>query len=129
WLIDAAELSIPARGTRAFKFDLPDPGAVGLEVRLDLQDDLDQDDHAYAAVGRPRQARVLVVTEGNRYLLNALTTATAGDAAEVVEIRPDGLQSDEVHRALLAGLYDLVIFDRVSPDEPPAGNTLYLGAM
>ncbi|WP_169976412.1 vWA domain-containing protein [Tautonia rosea] len=128
-LIDAIEISLPARGSRSFKFDLPDPGPVGLEVRLDLQDDLEQDNHAYAAIGRPRQARVLVVTSGNRYLLNALTTATAGDAAEVVEIRPDDLETDDIQRALLAGLYDLIIFDRVAPSDPPVGNTLYLGAM
>lgn len=128
-LIDAAEVALPARGSRAFKFDLPDPGAVGLEVRLDIDDDLEQDDHAFAAIGQPRQARVLVVTAGNRYLLNALTTATAGDSAEVVEIRPEELDADEVRRALLAGLYDLVIFDRIAPEEPPASNALYLGAM
>ncbi|RUL81248.1 VWA domain-containing protein [Tautonia sociabilis] len=128
-LIDAAELSLPAGGTQAFKFDLVDPGPSGLEVRLDLDDDLEQDDRAFAAVGRPRTARVLVVTEGNRYLLNALTTATAGEAAEVVEIRPADLETDEVRRALIAGLYDLVIFDRVAPEEPPAGNALYFGVM
>jgi hypothetical protein len=128
-LIDAIEVSLPARGARSFKFDLPDPGPVGLEVRLDLQDDLEQDNHAYAAISRPRQARVLVVTSGNRYLLNAMTTATAGDAAEVVEIRPEDLETDDIRRALLAGLYDLVVFDRVAPAEPPVGNALYLGAM
>lgn len=128
-LIDAVELSIPAGSTRAFKFDLPDPGAVGLEVRLDVEDELDQDDRAFAAVGRPRSARVLVVTERNRYLLNALTTATAGDSAEVIEIRPPELEDDDVRRALVAGLYDLVVFDRVAPEEPPASNTLYLGVM
>ncbi|QDV33852.1 vWA domain-containing protein [Tautonia plasticadhaerens] len=128
-LIDAAEVSLPARSTRAFKFDVPDPGAVGLEVRLDVEDELDQDDRAFAAVGRPRTARVLVVTERNRYLLNALTTATAGDAAEVIEIRPSELENDDVRRALIAGLYDLVVFDRVAPEEPPASNALYLGVM
>ena len=128
-LIDATELTIPAGGTRAFKFDLPDPGAVGLEVRLDVEDDLAQDNRAFAAVGRPRSAQVLVVTGGNRYLLSALTTATAGDSAEVVEVGPDDLEKDEIQRALIAGIYDLVIFDRVSPAEPPSGNALYLGAM
>ena len=128
-LIDAVPLAIPAGETRAFKFDLPDPGAVGLEVQIEAEDDLEQDNRAFAAIGRPRQARVLVATEGNRYLLNALTTATAGDAAEIIEVDAAGLDSEEVRRALRAGVYDLVIFDRLAPDEPPASNALYLGAM
>ena len=128
-LIDAVPLAIPGGETRAFKFDLPDPGAVGLEVRIEAEDDLEQDNRAFAALGRPRQARVLVATEGNRYLLNALTTATAGDAAEINEVDAAGLESEEIRRALLAGVYDLVIFDRLAPDEPPSSNALYLGSM
>ncbi len=127
--IDAIELEIPARESRAFKFDLLDTGAVGLEVQLDVDDDLEQDNRAYAAIGRPRQARVLVVTPGNRYLLNALGTAIASDTAEYSVIDPDELETSEIERGLAAGIYDLIIFDRVRPKSPPACNTLYFGVM
>jgi len=128
-LIDAVEVEIPAGETSSFLFEINDPGVSGLEVRLDVEDDLELDDRAFAAIGRPRQAQVLVVTSGNRYLMNALTTATIGQAARIAEAPPDDLESAELSRALAAGQFDLVIFDRVAPEDHPASNTLYFGAL
>jgi len=128
-LIDAVELSIPAQDDQSFKFDISDPGTSGLEVRLDIEDDLTLDNRAFAAIGRQREAQVLLVSDRNPYLRRALTTVVAGESAELSIITPEDLATNKVRQAMTAGLYDLVIFDRVSPEQHPTANTLYFGAM
>lgn len=128
-LIDALDITIEPQANQAFKFDLPDSGAMGLEVQLDVKDALEQDNTAFTAVAPPRRAKVLVVTEGNRYLIRSLTTATAGDNGEIATVAPSALEGGDVARQLAAGEFDLVVFDNVSPKTPPAANALYFGAL
>ncbi len=126
-LVDAVVLDVPAQGEQAFKFDLPESGLASYEVRLKLDDALSIDNHAFAVVGPSRKARVLVVTDGNRYLADALKTPAATTSAEVATITPDALKSESVARDLSAGRYDLVIFDGARPPAHPESNTLYFG--
>lgn len=129
-LIDAIELKIAPSGTEAFKFDLADTGAIGLEVRLDVKDALANDNSAFAAIGAARRARVLLVTAGNRYLSQALSTAVTGEAAEILEVKPEAIEgSGDVARSIAAGEFDLVVFDNVRPKEAPPANALYFGQM
>ena len=128
-LLDAVALKIDARSEQGFKFDLTDPGAAELEVRIDVKDDLPVDDHAYAVFGDPRKAQVLVVTPGNRYLVDTLKTATAAQLAEVEVVSPAEAKDAETARRVAAGRYDLIIYDNVRPDTPPEANTLYFGVM
>jgi len=127
-LIDALSLSIPGASDQAFKFDLPDTGATELEVRLKIDDDLALDNRAYTLVGSPRKAQVLLITAGNRFLTEALNTPMAQARAEVKTIGPDSIKTPEVKADLTSGKYDLVIFDRVSPEVSPQSNTFYIGA-
>lgn len=130
-LIDAVALEIGPRGEQSFKFDLPDTGAsVALEVRIDETDDLALDNHAFTVLGNPRKAQVLLVTTGNRYLVDTLKTPSAGDLADVEVASPDELKADpNLDRNVRAGRYDLVIYDRFRPEAPPEANALYIGAL
>src|SRR5207247_5460387 len=76
-LFDARPLSLPAAGERGFSeqavvLERIPPGAAILRARVDIQDDLDADNEAYAQVGGGRQTRVLLVTAGNVFLEKAI---------------------------------------------------------
>jgi hypothetical protein len=128
-LIDAVALELPPQAEKAFQFDLADTGAAGLEVRIEPGDALALDDRAYTVFGNPRKAQVLLVTAGNRYLLDSLQTATMADLVDLVAVNPQQLASAEVTREVAAGRYDLVVFDAVRPAAAPEANTLYFGAL
>ena len=127
-LIDAIDLAIPASSDQAFKFELPDTGATELEVRINVDDDQPLDNRAFSLVGSPRKAQVLLVTEGDRFLLDALKTPMAQARAEVVVVGPEALKTEPVKVDLASGKYDLVIFDRSRPEISPQSNTLYFGS-
>ncbi len=82
------------------------------------RDDLPADDVAYATLPPRRRARVLSVTEGNRYLEAALLLDSY---LEVTEVRPA-----EAAAALRPGRFDVAILDRVAPPLPPGTAGLYL---
>lgn len=128
-LVDALALTIPAREDQAFKFDLPDLGPSELEVRLTVEDDLASDNRAYTQVGDARRARILAVTEGNKYLVDTLSTPMAQERAEVRVVTPAEAKTDDLAREAAAGAFDLIIYDRFRPETPPAANTLYFGAL
>jgi hypothetical protein len=128
-LIDAIALKIPRQSDQSFNFDLPDTGAAELEVRLDIKDDLPLDNRAYTLIGKPRKAQILIVTAGNRYLVDTLRTPLAAERADVIVASPDDYKSDAYKRDVAAGRFDLVIYDRITPETPPEANALYFGAL
>ncbi len=128
-LVDAIALAIAARADQSFKFDLPSTGLTELEVRLDVHDAQAIDDHAFTLIGTPRKAQVLLITPGNRYLVDTLRTPTAVDRADVVVITPDQAKTDPFDRDMKAGRYDLVIYDQYRPSSAPEANALYFGVM
>lgn len=128
-LLDAIQLKLGANSEQSFEMDLEDQGEVLLEVRLDCEDDMTLDNRAFSVFGAPRRARVLLVSEGNRYLTHSLQTPATAELADVEVIRPDELNTDQVRRDMAVGRYDLVIFEDVSPETPPAANTLYFGGL
>ena len=81
-------------------------------------DELPADDHAYALLPERRRLKVLVVTEGNTYLQAALLL---DEYLDVSDVAPKGYP-----QAIAQGGWDAVIFDRVTPAEPPKANALYL---
>ncbi len=128
-MIDAIALKLSPQSDQSFKFDLPDTGMAELEVRLTVTDALAIDNRAYTVVGNPRKAQVLVITPGNRYLVDTLRTPTAVERADVAVVTPDEAKSDEYARGIKAGRYDLIIYDRDRPDTPPEANALYFGVL
>ena len=71
---------------------------------------------------------MLLVTDGDRYLVNTLTTPTAAQAADVTVVTTDEAKAEKSTREAAAGRYDLVVYDRFSPKVSPAANALYFGA-
>jgi hypothetical protein len=128
-LLDAIALAIPPRGEQSFKFDIPATGLTELEVKIDVVDAQPLDNKAFALIGDPRKAQVLVVTPGNRYLVDTLQTPAATERADVVMISPEQAKAEPFSRDARAGRYDLVIYDRFRPEAPPEANTLYMGAL
>jgi Aerotolerance regulator N-terminal/von Willebrand factor type A domain len=128
-LIDAIALEIPAQTEQSFKFDLPATGLTELEVRLDVNDAQPLDNRAFTLIGTPRKAQVLLVTPGNRYLVDTFQTPVAIEQADVVIATPDQAKAEPLARDVRAGRYDLVVYDRFRPAAHPEANTLYFGAL
>lgn len=128
-LIDAIALKLPPQSDQAFKFDLPDTGMAELEVRLVVEDSLALDNRAFTVVGNPRKAQVLVITSGNRYLVDTLRTPTAVERADVTIATPEESKTEAIARDLRSGRYDLVIYDNFRPEKAPEANALYFGVL
>ena len=128
-LIDAIALQLPPQSDQSFKFDIPDSGLAELEVRLTVKDALEVDNRAFAIVGNARKAQVLVITAGNRYLLDAFNTPTASNNADVRIATPEEARGEELSREIRGGRFDLVIYDGVRPEIPPEANALYFGSL
>ena len=130
-LVDAVALKVDAQSDGSFQFDLANPEGRADEfvATIDVEDDLALDNRAYTLIAAPRKAQILAVTPGNRYLVDTLRTPLAAARADVVVIGPDDFKADTVRRDVGAGRYDLVIFDRLTPENPPEANALYFGAL
>ena len=126
-LVDAIALKLAPKSDQSFKFDLPDSGLTPYEVRLTAKDSLDVDNRAYVVVGTTRKAQVLAISDGNRYLTDTLKTPSATERADVTTLTPEEAKNATVVRDIKGGRYDLVIYDGVKPDAPPAANALYFG--
>jgi hypothetical protein len=128
-LLDAVALKIDPRGDQSFMFDREDSGSTAeLEVRIDVKDSLPIDNRAFTVYGNPRKAQVLLVTNGDRYLIDTLKTTAAETLLDLAQTTPEGFKGDPYRRDVAAGRYDLVIFDGVQPETNPEANTLYFGA-
>ena len=128
-LVDAIGLKISPRGEQSFTFDLPSSGLAELELAIDVVDAQPLDNRAFALIGNPRKAQVLLVTPGNRYLVDTMQTPTAAERADVVVVTPDQAKADPFKRDMQAGRYDLVVFDQFRPESAPQANGLYFGVL
>ena len=130
-LLDAVRTSIPSQGTSGVEFDLANLQSGFLKLVLEYTDDLPLDNIAYAAVNPPRPAQILMVRPSGGFndpIGLALSTVGAQDVAVVQLAKPQDLKSPEVEQAALAGLYDLIVYDRCAPEQMPQANTLFIGA-
>ncbi len=96
-----------------------------LQARIALaggaRDDLPADDHAYALLPERRRAKVLVVSAGNLYLQAALLL---DEYLDVTVVTP--AQYAQRYAAGAGEKPDVIIFDGVTPAEPPRAHALYL---
>ncbi|MDF2692528.1 MAG: hypothetical protein K0S65_911, partial [Labilithrix sp.] len=88
------------------------------------KDELPADDHAYALLPERRRAKVLVVSPGNTYLEAALLLDEYLD----VQLASPREYAEKIAPALSAGIQkqDVVIFDGVTPADPPRAHAIYL---
>lgn len=133
---DAREgVVVPASNGINLTFDLLDGQRVRevdagiLELVLEIDDDLPLDNEAFAVLNSPRKSKVLLVTDGNDALELVLSTAHVQSTAEV-SISNESLLSSKDFRTLAdTGAYDLIIFDRCSPEVMPQSNSLFIGSL
>ncbi len=119
--LDVQQVEVPAGKSAGVVFTQRALDTAVLEMRLDVDDALAADNRAWAVVNPPRRGNVLLVTPGNLPLEFALQTPRAQAAADLLIESPAFLQTEEYRQAALAGLFDLIIFDRCLP-EPAAGS-------
>jgi Ca-activated chloride channel family protein len=122
-LVDARDMSVPARERSEALVSTVPAAAQVIEARLAGADQLAVDDHAFALVPQTGAVRALLVSEGNSYLESALALLPR---LELYAVAPAGL-TDTLAAADAAGKpYGLLIFDRYVPAKPPRIPSLYV---
>ena len=86
------------------------------------KDELPADDKAYALLPERRRAKVLVVTPGNTYLEAALLLDEYLDVQMVSPLD----YATKIAPQIANQKIDVVIFDTVTPVDPPRANAIYL---
>ncbi len=129
-LVDASEVDIPPGDTMRVAFDaltVVDTGV--LELRLASRDDLACDDVAWAVVNPPRRSKVLLVTPGNDSLEIAFGTEAVRELADLSVESPDFLDEPAYRQQAAVGEYDLIVYDRCTPQKMPQADTLFIGSL
>jgi len=113
-LVDTKPVTAAAGATQGFVFDKVPTGAQVVEARLGGKDSLLLDNQAFLLLHQQAPARVLLVTNGNPFLLAAL------------RYMPISLfQATTSQLGLVnADTYDVVVLDGVVPPILPKGNLL-----
>ncbi|MFT7642341.1 MAG: hypothetical protein ACI9G1_004098, partial [Pirellulaceae bacterium] len=129
-LVDADEISIPPDGgITGISFTLEDRDEGILRMVLEHKDTLPTDNTAYAVLARTRIARVLLITAGNPFLEKALTTKQSAKISDITVLSPSVLKTESYKNEAMAGMYDVIIYDRVAPDRMPRSNTYFIGTV
>lgn len=122
---DLADRDVASSRSLSFEL-LLNEGAV-LEARLARPDALSADNQAFVVVPPPRRQSVLVVTKGNYFLDSVLKGLPLNESPFV---RPDQFTENATdHTEEGQSKYDVVIYDKVAPQNPPIGNYLLLGVL
>jgi hypothetical protein len=135
-LLDASSVKAPAKDVVGATFNVADNASGKLEARLsppkEVKDRLALDNVAYASLDPQKQARVLLVTPGNRSLEFGLSTERTKRFGKIEKVAPDALKTPDFQRQVQSETYDLVIFDQCAPEKPeqmPLSNTLFIGRL
>ncbi len=127
--LDAETATLDPGDQTGLSFTIESEEAATLELRLDSDDDLALDDVAYAGLAPMRSVSVLVVTNANTPLKLGLGTPKASKICNAEFVLPSYLATDAYKARASAGSDDLIIYDRCAPDEMPAANTFFIGAL
>lgn len=137
---DKRRKPLPARSEKPdLVFTLPDlPENTDIVLRLKLENANDAfvlDDEAWVVLGVIRKARVLVIGPENRPLRYFLDSESTKKICIVAYLSASVLNSPdpkEYRGPARDGKYDLIIYDRCSPDSAdtmPTANTLFIGSV
>ena len=128
-------------GETGLTFDMTWLGDALITIRHDHQDLIQADNTAYTLLSPSRDLRVLAVTNGNAYLRLA---CNAAEIQNLVEMTPEQYEKQDPKKlrrggwddAAAAGAiaaagegFDVIIFDRYAPKQPPLINSLYFGVV
>jgi len=132
-LIDASNVELDAGKTTSegFEDNLAghDKTIVHYHLKLSIQDSFTVDNQADCVVNPNPNPKVLLVSEGDQSLQKALST---GDLTEKIQLQVEGedfLETEEYKKACKNQVYNLVIFDRVAPNQMPLSNTMLWGTI
>ncbi|HWI64247.1 MAG TPA: VWA domain-containing protein [Symbiobacteriaceae bacterium] len=101
-LVGVERQSLEPGESRAFSWAVP-KDAGELEVRLPAPDALSLDNRAWALAGGQQRSRILLVSEGNPFLLRALQLIPGAEVTTAAALKEES--------------YDLYVFDRIKPPE------------
>ncbi|MEM1108353.1 MAG: BatA and WFA domain-containing protein [Planctomycetota bacterium] len=120
-----------ATGEAAVTFDVVLSGGAEIELTHDVLDTLPVDDTARLQLLPAQRLSVLLVTEGNRYLREAIRAAGARNLelmspGEYETLPPEVLRDGDGSPG--SDGFDVVVFDRYSPTAIPLVSSLSFGA-
>lgn len=127
--IDAFKNEIEVGKSLALVFSLSAVDSGVLDLRVTTGDCFADDDEAWAVISAPPRTRALVITSGNRQLHRAFSTKAAEEFGTITFESTEFLSQEKYRQQTTSGEYDLVIYDRCVPKEPPRANALYLGVL
>lgn len=123
--IDAGEaLSLDFQDSLPAQQDL----VTEYELRIVGSDDFSLDNSAHCVVNPGRKPQVLLITSGNPGLEAVLSTTLIAEGLELLVQPPDFLETDGYQAMVEQPLFDLVVFDRVTPKRLPSANTMFWGS-
>ena len=112
-----SDVTIPAGSERSLVFKDIYTDSAEIMVTLSPEDILTADDIYYLSVNKAQTAKILLVTDGNTFLENALKLT---EGTEIYK-----MSSDTMETADLSG-YDLYIFDGSMPDIVPNDGCIFV---
>ncbi|MEI6914903.1 MAG: hypothetical protein WCL39_07215 [Armatimonadota bacterium] len=114
--MDAKELRIEPQKSAAVVTELPATQTGLVEAELSPPDALKQDDQAFALVGRPQSARLLLVSPGNVFLEQALALDPQLEVVKATAAPSDKQLND----------FDIIVWDRVNSSKPAVAAEWYI---
>jgi Ca-activated chloride channel family protein len=116
-LIDVRELSLSPGERRSTIFDGFGYVEGSVKAVIDIDDDFDVDDRAYYILHEPSALRILLVSTGNRFLEEAIRTAST--TIKLFREEPETYSAVERTASSLDEKHDVVVFDGFIPDDLP----------
>ena len=111
-LLEVQTMSLAPTNSSSTMFQIAQPEDGYFQVRLPYEDDLAADNQARIVSYLPKTVRVLLLSEGNRYLERALSQAGNVELSIASDFTPG------------QGDYDIVVVDGVTPSVWPDANLL-----
>jgi len=127
--LDAEAVQLDAGEQTGLSFVIETEDAATLNLALDHEDDLEIDNVAYTGLSPLRNVSILVITRGNTPLKVGLETENTAKICNASFFSPSYLQTEDYKKRAADGTDDLIIYDTCSPDEMPATNTFFIGAL
>ena len=115
-LLHTEEVVLPAETRRGVVVPILHWRGGMVEARLDVSDDLEVDNRAYAVIPPPQELKVLMVSEGNLFLEKALK---ADPQVDLTVVHPEDFPQARRDK-------DLVVLDNYSPSSIPPGRYLLI---
>ncbi|MEA4972767.1 MAG: BatA and WFA domain-containing protein [Candidatus Metalachnospira sp.] len=112
-----SEITIPAGQEKSLVFENVYKDSAEITVSLSPEDILSADDTYYLSVNKALTSKILLVSDGNTFLENAIKLT---EGTELYK-----MSSDTMATTTLTG-YDLYIFDGVLPEEMPTDGGIFV---